>query len=96
MNLQAESGVLPGLQPAVYTNQFMTGGMQGQLFNSQLLVQPQTSQQPVLIKSQTTSMTPSKPLISSGKPFSTITADCTPLHQVAIAKIIDKPNCQQC
>ncbi|XP_078358290.1 clathrin interactor 1-like isoform X2 [Oculina patagonica] len=82
--LQPQSSVLSGVQfqpsqPAVLTNQFMAGGMQGQFLNSQLLVQPQQGQQPVLIKSQT--MTPSKPLISSGKSSSAMMADCTPIHQ---------------
>lgn len=86
------SGVqLQPSQPAVLTNQYMAGGMQGQFLNSQLLVQPQTSQQPVLIKSQT--MTPSKPLISSGKSSSAMMADCTPIHQVITfqhSDVIDK------
>lgn len=89
--LQPQSSMLSGVplhpsQPAVLTNQFMAGGMQGQLLNSQLLVQPQTSQQPVLLKSQ--SMTPSKPLISSGKSSSAMMADCTPLHQVIISELV--------
>lgn len=84
--LQSQSAMFSGVQqlepsqPAVFTNQFMAQGMQGQLINSQLLVQPQTSQQPVLIKPQNT--TPSKPLLPSGKPSSAVMTDCTPLNQV--------------
>lgn len=89
--LQPQGSVLSGLQlqpaqPAVLTNQFMLGGMQRPLLNSQLLVQSQTSQQPVMIKSQT--MTPSKPLIA-GKSSSAMMADCIPLHQVSTAEIND-------
>ena len=80
-DLQPQSAMqLEPSQPAVFTNQFMAQGIQGQLINSQLLVQPQTSQQPVLIKPQNT--TPSKPLLSSGKSSSAMMTDCTPLNQV--------------
>ena len=83
--LQPQGNALSGLQlqpaqPSVLPNQLMLGGMQGPLVNSQLLVQSQTSQQPVLMKSQ--AMTPSKRLIA-GKTSSTMMADCTPLHQVS-------------
>lgn len=89
--LQPQASALSGLQPqpaqpAILPNQFMLGGMQGPLLNSQLLVQSQTSQQPVLIKSQ--AMTPSKPLMA-GKSSSAMMADCTPLHQVSTAEIND-------
>lgn len=60
--------------------------MQGQfLNNSPLLVQPQTAQQPISLKSQT--LTPSKPLNASGKPASELIADSTPLHQVFVTEI---------
>lgn len=85
MNFQPQGSSLSGLQrqpaqPAMLPNQCILGGMPGPLLNSQLLVQSQTSQQPVLIKSQ--AMTPSKPLIA-GKSSSAMLADCTPLHQKA-------------
>ena len=87
-SLQPQSDLLSGLQlqspqPTVLTNQYTSGGMQGQFLNSRLLVQPQTGHQPVLIESQ--SLTPSKPLITSAKSTSGLIADGTPLHQVAIA-----------
>lgn len=86
--LQPQSDMLSSVQlqsaqSAVLSNQFMSGGVQGQFFNSQLIVQPQASHQPVLIKSQ--ALTPSKPFISSGKSSSGVIADGTPLHQVATA-----------
>lgn len=95
MNFQPQGSALSGLQlqpaqPTVLPNQCMLGGMQGPLLNSQPLVQSQTSQQPVLIKSQ--AMTPSKALIA-GKSSSAMLADCSPLHQVSTAEIngdIDK------
>ena len=93
--LQPQGSVLSGLQlqpaqPAIVPNQFMLGGMQGPLLNSQLLVQSQTSQQPVLIKSQT--MTPSKPLIADKS--SSALEECTPLHLVRTAEIDDNiDNC---
>ena len=74
------------MQPTALTNQFSSGTMQGQfLNNSPLLVQPQTAQQPISLKSQT--LTPSKPLNASGKPASELIADSTPLHQVFVAEI---------
>lgn len=89
MNFQPQGSSLSGLQlqpaqPAMLANQCILGGMPGPLLNSQLLVHSQTSQQPVLTKSQ--AMTPSKPLIA-GKSSSTMLADCTPLHQVGRAEI---------
>ena len=88
MNFQPQGSSLSGLhlqpaQPAMQPNQCVVGGMPAPL-NSQLLVQSQTSQQPVLIKSQ--AITPSKPLIA-GKSSSAMLADCTPLHQVGRAEI---------
>ena len=89
--LQPQGSALSGLQlqpaqPAILPNQFMLGGMQAPLLNSQLLVQSQRSQQPVLMKSQT--MTPSKPLIAE-KSSSAMMAECTPLHQVRTVEIND-------
>ena len=89
--LQPQASALSGLQlqpaqPTILPNQFILGGMQGPLLNSQVLFQSQTSQQPVLVKSQ--AMTPSKPLIA-GKSSSAMMADCTPLHQVRTAEIND-------
>lgn len=87
--LQPQSNLLSSgvdfqpLQPTALTNQFSSGTMQGQfLNNSPLLVQPQTAQQPISLKSQT--LTPSKPLNASGKPASELIADSTPLHQKSI------------
>lgn len=85
--LQPQNDVLSA-QPAVLTNQFMSGRMQGQFSNSQLLVQPQTSQQPVLIKSQT--LTPSKPLTSRGKSSAGLIGDGTPMGQVGTTPTICK------
>ena len=95
MNFQPQGSALSGLQlqpaqPTILPNQSMLGGMQGPVLNSQPLVQSQTSQQPVLIKSQ--AMTPSKAVIP-GKSPSAVLADCSPLHQVSRAEIngdIDK------
>lgn len=63
--LRPHSGMMAGVQlqpsqPAMLNNQFMSGGMQGQFNNSDLLVQPQASEQPV-------TLTLSTPPTSSGK-----------------------------
>ena len=86
--LQPQPGPQPqtSLQPqpvqsAVMNSQFVSGVMQGQIPNSQLFVQPQPNQQPMHIKPQT--MTPSKPLVASGKSSSGVLAEGTPLHQVS-------------
>lgn len=85
-NLLSSGVDFQSLQPTALTNQFSSGTMQGQLLNnSPLLVQPQTAQQPISLKSQT--LTPSKPLNASGKPVSELIADSTPLHQVFVAGI---------
>lgn len=80
-NLLSSGVDFQSLQPTALTNQFSSGTMQGQF-----LVQPQTAQQPISLKSQT--LTPSKPLNASGKPASELIADSTPLHQVFVTEII--------
>ena len=80
-NLQAQIGIPPSLQPpssqtAVLNNQFMSGTMQGQLYNSGgLFVHPQAAQEPV-------NVTPTKPLISSGKTTSGLLPGSSPLQPV--------------
>lgn len=88
-SLQPQPGLQPqtSLQPqpvqsAVMNSQFVSGVMQGQIPNSQLFVQPQPNQQPMHIKPQT--MTPSKPLVASGKSSSGVLAEGTPLHQKSV------------
>ena len=63
-------------QPSVVNDQFISGGMQGQFYNSSLCVQPQTTQQPV-------GLPPSKPVTSVGNTTSGLPGESTPLHQVA-------------
>lgn len=78
-NLQPQIGIPPSLQPpssqtAVLNNQFMSGTMQGQLYNSGgLFVHPQAAQEPV-------NVTPTKPLISSGKTTSGLLPGSSPLQ----------------
>lgn len=88
-SLQSQPGLQPqaSLQPqpvhsALMNNQFVSGAMQGQIPNTQLFVQPQPSQQPMLVKPQT--MTPSKPLLPSGKSSSSVMAEGTPLRQKVV------------
>lgn len=64
-------------QPSVVNDQFISGGMQGQFYNSSLCVQPQTTQQPV-------GLPPSKPVTSVGNTTSGLPGESTPLHQKVI------------
>jgi len=80
-NIQPQIGIPSSLQPqssqtAVLNNQFMSGTMQGQLYNSGgLFVHPQAAQEPV-------NVTPTKPLISSGKTTSGLLPGSSPLQPV--------------
>lgn len=80
-NLQPQIGIPSSLQPqssqtAALNNQFMSGTMQGQLYNSGgLFVHPQAAQEPV-------NVTPTKPLMSSGKTTSGLLPGSSPLHPV--------------
>lgn len=86
-NLQPEIGIFSSLQPqssqtAVLNNQFMSGTMQGQLYNSGgLFVHPQAAQESV-------NVTPTKPLMSSGKTTPGLLPGSSPLHQVTNVRCI--------